>query len=68
MAGTRVYLREWREKRGLTQKELSLLTGISESVISRYETGERRMYVDVLVELAGALRAHPGELFSPPIS
>ena len=66
MAETRLFLREWRKQRRLTQKELGRLTGISESVISRYEAGERRVHVGVLGKLAAALGVRPGTLFMPP--
>ena len=61
-----LYLKEWRKKRKLTQKELSRLTGISESVISRYEHGERRVHVAALGKLAAALGVRPGALLAPP--
>ena len=63
---TRLYLREWRKKRRLTQKELAKLTGIPESTISRYEHGERRVHVGVLGKLAAALGVRPGWLLEPP--
>ena len=63
---TRLYLREWRKKRRLTQKELAKLTGIPESTISRYEHGERRVHIAVLGKLAAALGLRPGWLLEPP--
>ena len=63
---TRLYLREWRKQRRLSQKELGLLTGVSESVICRYELGERRVHVAALVKIAAALGVRPGALFDPP--
>ena len=66
MAETRLFLREWRKQRRLTQKEMGRLTGISESVISRYEAGERRVHIAVLGKLAAALGVRPGALFMPP--
>ena len=66
MAETRLYLKEWRKRRRLTQKELGRLTGISESVISRYEAGERHVHIAVLGKLAAALGVRPGWLLEPP--
>ena len=43
----RHHLREWREFRGLTQDDLSLLTGTSEGVIADYETGERSINLEM---------------------
>jgi transcriptional regulator with XRE-family HTH domain len=43
-----------------------MLTGISESAICRYESGERRVHIGVLVKLAAALGVRPGALFAPP--
>ena len=63
---TRLYLREWRKQRRLTQKELAKLTGIPESTISRYEAGERRVHIAVLGKLAAALGVRPGWLLEPP--
>jgi transcriptional regulator with XRE-family HTH domain len=62
----RLYLREWRIMRGLRLRELGVLIGVSESVMSRYERDERRVHVGILVKLAAALGVRPGQLFSPP--
>jgi transcriptional regulator with XRE-family HTH domain len=62
----RHYLREWREHLHLKQEELAALTGISMSVISRYETGERRIHMEAQFKLMRALGITPSEFFSPP--
>ena len=62
----RHYLREWREHRGLKQEELAALTGISSSVISRYETGDRRIHMEAQFKLMQALGITPPQFFSPP--
>ena len=41
-----------RELKGLTQKEVSKKTGITEASISRYETGERIPNAIILCRLA----------------
>ena len=62
----RCYVREWREHRGLLQEDLAKLTGISESVISRYETGDRRIHLEAQFRLMRALGIMPAQFFSPP--
>ena len=62
----RHYLREWREVRGLFQEELAAMVGSSASVISRFETGERHMKIEMQFKLMAALRITPAQFFSPP--
>jgi transcriptional regulator with XRE-family HTH domain len=59
----RHYLREWREKRGLLQDQLAKMVGSSASVISRFETGERGMKIEMQFKLAAALRIKVWQLF-----
>ena len=53
----------WREKvvalmqqNGITQKELSRMSGISESSLSRYLRNENRPRMDIVVNIAKALK------------
>ena len=62
----RHYLREWREHRGLLQEDLERMTLIAKSVISRYETGSRRMHMEAQIKLMRALQITPAQFFSPP--
>ncbi len=56
-------LREWREKRGLTQVELARKVGVRQATISRLETEEsRRIELDVLDRLLRVLRCKPNDL------
>lgn len=60
-----------REARGLSYRQLSdLLTEMGRPIptlgLSRIEKGERRVDVDDLVALAGALRVNPSALLLPP--
>ena len=56
-------LREWREKRGLTQAELARKVGVRQATISRLETEEsRRIELDVLDRLLRVLRCKPNDL------
>lgn len=54
---------EWKEKvtelmrqRNITQKQLSKLSGITESSISRYLHSDQRPRMDIVVNIAKALR------------
>lgn len=49
------YLRTQRKKKGLTQKQLAEMCGISESAINRIESGKRQPSFDVLQKLSKAL-------------
>lgn len=53
----------WREKvtalmknNGITQKQLSKLSGISESSLSRYLHNDKRPRIDIIINIAKALR------------
>jgi transcriptional regulator with XRE-family HTH domain len=62
----RHYLREWRKHRGLTQEELAARAGIPKSILSRYETGDRRIHLETQFKLMAALDIRPAQFFSPP--
>ena len=62
----RHYLREWREKRGLLQHQLAHRVRTSKSVISRLETGERPIKIEMQFKLMRALQISPAQFFSPP--
>jgi transcriptional regulator with XRE-family HTH domain len=51
----RLYLKEWREHRGLTQQQLSERSGIALQNISQFETGVRTWNVEHLEQLSLAL-------------
>lgn len=52
-------LRNYREMRGLSRRDLAEKTGISEQTIFRYETDRREPTVDKLVKIADALGVSP---------
>ena len=53
-------LREWREKRGLTQQELAEAADTRQATISGLETGQtQRIEFDLMQRLADALRCKP---------
>lgn len=61
----RLYLREWRKVRGLTQDALAERLNTSKSVISELESGKARWNRDHLADLAFALACEPEELLVP---
>jgi transcriptional regulator with XRE-family HTH domain len=60
----RTYIRQWRERIGITQEELADRTGLSPGYISLLETGERGYTQDSLERIAEALRCLPGEILN----
>lgn len=48
-------IQQAREDKGLSQEQLSRLIGCSQSALSNYEKGKRRLYLTQLDLLAGAL-------------
>jgi len=55
-----------RERRSLTQGQLSRLSGIPRSTVANIETGQSNPTLSVLARLAGALQLSLEELLSPP--
>lgn len=55
-------VRKWREKRGLTQTALGELVGCSQGQIMNLETARTQMWVERLLDLAGALGVKPAKL------
>lgn len=48
------------------QADLAKMVGTAPSVISRYETGDRRIHLEMQFKLMRALRIWPAQFFSPP--
>ena len=48
-------IRDTRKKRGLTQKKLGELLGVSESAVNRYESGKVNPSLEMLEKIAIAL-------------
>jgi transcriptional regulator with XRE-family HTH domain len=55
-------IREHRQRRGLTQTELSKISGISRATIADLEAGKRGAYRSTVRKLARALKVKPHEL------
>jgi len=62
MPGERNYLRQWREKAGLSQDELAERVGTTKSVISLLENEKRPLSSKWLRKLAEALGTTPGRI------
>jgi transcriptional regulator with XRE-family HTH domain len=62
---TKLFLREWRQLKGLTQDQLAERLNTSKSVISELESGKKRWNQDHLGELAFALGCDPEDLLHP---
>ena len=57
-------LRAERKKAGVTQVELALRLGITQSAVSKIERGKRSLDVVEFVSLVRALRADPPEVIA----
>ena len=53
----------FRLKHGLTQSDLSKITGISQVMISDYETGKRKLTMKAATKFAAALNETPEKFF-----
>ncbi|MDO8534383.1 MAG: helix-turn-helix transcriptional regulator [Xanthobacteraceae bacterium] len=62
----RLYLREWRDYRQLTQERLAERLGTSTATVSRREAGSQGASPRVLGAYAEAFGCEPGDLFRPP--
>ena len=64
--GTRI--RKYREERGLNQKELAELIGVSNSRVSNWEQGVNRPDADILANICRVLEVSPSELLDVKLS
>ena len=55
----RIYLVEARNRAGLTQSDVAVRLGRTQSFISKYERGERRLDIAVFIDVAEALGISP---------
>lgn len=61
--GYPVYLKEIRKKRNLTVAELAERVGTTEASISRYETGNRKLPVEMAKKIADVLKVKWWKLY-----
>jgi transcriptional regulator with XRE-family HTH domain len=62
----RLFLKEWREARGLTLQQVADRLEVDRSTIQRHETNNRRLTTDHLTQLAAALDCEPQDLWRDP--
>src|SRR5882757_5011597 len=62
----RIFLLEWREKRGLTQKALGDILGVADLTVSRWERSTSLLNTNVMAALAEALDIEPQDLYRHP--
>lgn len=60
----RIFLRQWRDHRGLTQETLAERVGMSVSNISQLERGLQGYSDEGLSALADALQCEPGQILN----
>lgn len=58
-------VREKRKSKGLTQKELWRLAGVSQTTISHIESGNYILMIDTVLKIAAVLGVTVDELFTP---
>ncbi|MBI2756333.1 MAG: helix-turn-helix transcriptional regulator [Chloroflexi bacterium] len=58
-------LKEWRERRLLTQADLAERSGVAETTINRIENGHHEARFSTTRKLASALDVPPSELMEP---
>ena len=63
---TRLFLREWRLERGLTQQQLADRVGTSKGQVSNWEQAKRGLRQDVQAALAHALSISINDLYRDP--
>lgn len=61
-----LFLRQWREFKGITQTELARRVGITKGEISRLEGGSRRMTVEWIKRLSQGLQIDQMQLWTAP--
>lgn len=55
----------YRDKRGLTQKELAEKVGVTQGAIGQYETAKCKPRLETVFRIADALGVSASELFAP---
>jgi transcriptional regulator with XRE-family HTH domain len=65
-APLKLYLAEWRDRRGMSQEMLAERMGTTKASISRWENGDRDVTGKVIAAMAAALNLEPVQLFRHP--
>ena len=61
-------IRKYREERGLNQKQLAKLIGVSNSRVSNWEQGLNRPDADIIADICRALQVSPSDLLDVRLS
>lgn len=61
-------IRQHRERRALSQRDLALLASMQPGTINRIETGKQKPRPSTIRRLAKALKVKPEELFQDPFT
>lgn len=61
-------IRKYREDRGLSQKQLAKLIGVSNSRVSNWEQGLNRPDADIIADICRALQVSPSDLLDVRLS
>ncbi|MYH42018.1 MAG: helix-turn-helix transcriptional regulator [Chloroflexi bacterium] len=59
-------IREWRQRRALSQSTVARAAAITQASLSNYETGKRDLPLSTLLNLSAALDVPVGDLISTP--
>ena len=59
-------LKELRQSKGLSLRQLSASSGVDHAQINLYEKGESNPEMTTIIDLAEGLEVDPGELFAFP--
>jgi len=62
----RLFVKEWRKKRGLTQEQVAGRLDTDKGVISKLENGGQRLTAEWIFGIAEALDIDPEQLFHHP--
>lgn len=62
----KLYLQEWREKRGISQEQQADRVDTTKATISRFETGSRKPTTEMLAALADSLEIEPQDFYRHP--
>jgi len=57
-----IKLKEFRIKKGYTQKQLAEIIGVTEATVSRYESETRKLDQELIMKFCIALEVTPNEL------
>lgn len=64
---TAFFLKEWRERSGVTQEKVAGAVGKSVPTVQRWESGVRTPGIDDVQNIADFLMVHPADLLRPPL-